>query len=314
MSEPSKPTGPDLAQGIPLDDLADGGMIGGHVGEEPVLLARRGDEFFAIGSACSHYGGPLAEGLAVGDTVRCPWHHARFSLRTGEAIGAPAFNPVACWRVDKRDGKACVRDKIEPSARRRAVQARSASENAERVVIVGGGAAAFATAEMLRREGFAGSVTLLSLRRRRSLRPAELLEGLSRRQRAGRLDPAQAGRILPRACDRRRARHQCHRHRREGATGGCRGRAKRGLRQARARDRRRADSPRHSRRERAARPRAALARRRTRDHRKRKGGAARRRGGRELHRARGRRVPARPRARGPCRGPRAAADGAHPRP
>ena len=162
MSEPSKPTGPDLAQGIPLDDLADGGMIGGHVGEEPVLLARRGDEFFAIGSACSHYGGPLAEGLAVGDNVRCPWHHARFSLRTGEAIGAPAFNPVACWRVDKRDGKACVRDKIEPSARRRAVQARSASENAERVVIVGGGAAAFATAEMLRREGFAGSVTLLS--------------------------------------------------------------------------------------------------------------------------------------------------------
>ena len=162
MSEPSKPTGPDLAQGIPLDDLADGGMIGGHVGEEPVLLARRGDEFFAIGSACSHYGGPLAEGLAVGDTVRCPWHHARFSLRTGEAIGAPAFNPVACWRVDKRDGKACVREKIEPSARRRAGQARSASENAERVVIVGGGAAAFATAEMLRREGFAGSVTLLS--------------------------------------------------------------------------------------------------------------------------------------------------------
>jgi NADPH-dependent 2,4-dienoyl-CoA reductase/sulfur reductase-like enzyme/nitrite reductase/ring-hydroxylating ferredoxin subunit len=162
MSEPSKPTGPDLAQGIPLDDLADGAMIGGHVGEEPVLLARRGDEFFAIGSACSHYGGPLAEGLAVDDTVRCPWHHARFSLRTGEAIGAPAFNPVSCWRVDKRDGKACVREKIEPSARRRAGQARSASENAERVVIVGGGAAAFATAEMLRREGFAGSVTLLS--------------------------------------------------------------------------------------------------------------------------------------------------------
>ena len=162
MSEPSKPTGPDLAQGIPLDDLADGAMIGGHVGEEPVLLARRGDEFFAIGSACSHYGGPLAEGLAVDDTVRCPWHHARFSLRTGEAIGAPAFNPVSCWRVDKRDGKACVREKITPPDRRSAGQAPSAGENSERVVIVGGGAAAFATAEMLRREGFAGSVTLLS--------------------------------------------------------------------------------------------------------------------------------------------------------
>ena len=162
MSEPSKPTGPDLAQGIPLDDLADGAMIGGHVGEEPVLLARRGDEFFAIGSACSHYGGPLAEGLAVDDTVRCPWHHARFSLRTGEAIGAPAFNPVSCWRVDKRDGKACVREKITPPDRRSAGKTPSAGENSERVVIVGGGAAAFATAEMLRRERFAGSVTLLS--------------------------------------------------------------------------------------------------------------------------------------------------------
>ena len=162
MSEPSKPTGPDLAQGIPLDDLADGGMIGGHVGEEPVLLARRGDEFFAIGSSCSHYGGPLADGLVVADTVRCPWHHARFSLRTGEAVAAPAFNPVSCWRVHKRDGKAWVGEKIEPTEQRSTAKARNASENAERVVIVGGGAAAFATAEMLRREGFAGSVTLLS--------------------------------------------------------------------------------------------------------------------------------------------------------
>ena len=162
MSEPSKPTGPDLAQGIPLDELADGGMIGGHVGEEPVLLARRGDEFFAIGSSCSHYGGPLADGLVVADTVRCPWHHARFSLRTGEAVAAPAFNPVSCWRVHKRDGKAWVGEKIEPTEQRSTAKARNASENAERVVIVGGGAAAFATAEMLRREGFAGSVTLLS--------------------------------------------------------------------------------------------------------------------------------------------------------
>ncbi|MGZ3284687.1 MAG: Rieske 2Fe-2S domain-containing protein, partial [Xanthobacteraceae bacterium] len=161
-AEPSKPTGPDFAQGIPLDDLEDGDMIGGHVGEDAVLLARNGDEFFAIGSTCSHYGGPLADGLMVGDTVRCPWHHARFSLRTGEAIGAPAFNPVPCWRVQKRDGKVLVGEKIEPADRRKTGDARRAGASAERVVIVGGGAAAFATAEMLRREAFAGSVTLLS--------------------------------------------------------------------------------------------------------------------------------------------------------
>src|SRR4029079_6280630 len=112
MSEPSKPTGPDLAQGIPLDDVADGGMVGGHVGEDAVLLARNGDEFFAIGSPCSHSGGPLADGLMVGDTVRCPWHHARFSLRTGEALGAPAFNPIACWSVERDGQRVIVREKV----------------------------------------------------------------------------------------------------------------------------------------------------------------------------------------------------------
>jgi apoptosis-inducing factor 3 len=157
-AEQSKPTGPDLAQGIALDEIPDGGMLAGHVGEEAVLLARRGNEVLAIGATCSHYGGPLADGLLVDDTVRCPWHHARFSLRSGEAIGAPAFNPLPCWRAEQRDGKVMVRDKIAPAAG----PARSAGEKSERVVIVGGGAAGFAAAEMLRREGFAGSVTLLS--------------------------------------------------------------------------------------------------------------------------------------------------------
>jgi apoptosis-inducing factor 3 len=161
-AEQSKPKGIDLAQGVPLGDVPDGGMVGGHVGDEAVLVARRGSEFFAIGSTCSHYGGPLAEGLVVGDTVRCPWHHASFSLRTGEAIGAPAFNPMSCWRVERRNGKAFVREKTEPVDRRRSGQVRSASGKPERVVIIGGGAAGFAAAEMLRREGFAGDVTVLS--------------------------------------------------------------------------------------------------------------------------------------------------------
>jgi NADPH-dependent 2,4-dienoyl-CoA reductase/sulfur reductase-like enzyme/nitrite reductase/ring-hydroxylating ferredoxin subunit len=158
--EQSKPKGPDLSQGITIQELADGGMIGGHVGDEAVLLARRGDEMFAIGATCSHYGGPLAEGLIVGDTVRCPWHHACFSLRTGEALAAPAFNPMPCWRVEHRDGKAFVREKIERAQARQ--PARAASGRPDRIVIVGGGAAGFAAAEMLRREGFAGSLTMLS--------------------------------------------------------------------------------------------------------------------------------------------------------
>jgi NADPH-dependent 2,4-dienoyl-CoA reductase/sulfur reductase-like enzyme/nitrite reductase/ring-hydroxylating ferredoxin subunit len=161
-AEQSKPKGPDLAQGIPLADVPEGGMVGGHVGDDAVLLARRGNQFFAIGATCSHYGGPLAEGLAVGGAVRCPWHHACFSLQTGEAIGAPAFHPVPCWDVEKRDGKAFVRAKIKRPDQRKPARARSRSAKSERVVIVGGGAAGFAAAEMLRRNQFPGSVTLLS--------------------------------------------------------------------------------------------------------------------------------------------------------
>ena len=73
--------GPDLAQGIEIASVPDGTMLLGHAQGEAVLLIRRGDKFFAIGADCTHYGAPLAEGLLVDDTVRCPWHHACFSLR-----------------------------------------------------------------------------------------------------------------------------------------------------------------------------------------------------------------------------------------
>ena len=107
---PSTSAGPNLAQGIPASDLLEGRMLAGHVGEEAVLLARSGAEVFAIGATCTHYGAPLADGLMVGDTVRCPWHHACFSLRTGEALHAPAFAPVTRWTVEQRDGRIFVQE------------------------------------------------------------------------------------------------------------------------------------------------------------------------------------------------------------
>ena len=81
--------GPDLAQGVAVSSLAEGAMLLGHTQGEPLILVRRGGALFAIGAVCTHYSGPLAEGLLVDDTVRCPWHHACFSLRTGEALRAP---------------------------------------------------------------------------------------------------------------------------------------------------------------------------------------------------------------------------------
>jgi NADPH-dependent 2,4-dienoyl-CoA reductase/sulfur reductase-like enzyme/nitrite reductase/ring-hydroxylating ferredoxin subunit len=152
------PQEPDLARGIALAQLEDGGKLVGHVGGEKVLLVRRGAEVFAVGAECTHYHGPLVEGLVVGDTVRCPWHHACFDLRTGEALRAPALSPLSCWSVEQRDGQVFVGDKRAKSK----PKALAAAGAPERIVIVGGGAAGFAAAERLRREGYAGSIVMLS--------------------------------------------------------------------------------------------------------------------------------------------------------
>jgi len=159
MSEEKKLDGPDLSQGVPLANIADGGMLLGHVAGEAVLLARRGQELFAIGAECTHYHGPLAEGVLVDETVRCPWHHACFSLRTGEAVRAPALNPVPCWRVEHRDGIVYVGEKVEPAA---GGPRRPPQRAPESIVIIGGGAAGEAAAEMLRREGYSGPITMFS--------------------------------------------------------------------------------------------------------------------------------------------------------
>src|SRR5262245_60086153 len=115
----AKPTGPDLTKGVALADIADGGMLLGRVGDEEVLVARKGTEVFAVAAHCSHYHGPLAEGLVVGDTVRCPWHHACFSLRTGEPLHPPALSSIDCWSVEHNGGKVFVKEKrsVKPTPR-----------------------------------------------------------------------------------------------------------------------------------------------------------------------------------------------------
>lgn len=158
-TDASDDRGPDLTLGVAADQLADGAMLAGHVGDDAVLLARLGDEFFAVGASCSHYHGPLAEGSIAGDTVRCPWHHACFSLRTGEALHAPAIDPVSCWSTALRDGRVVVLGKAPAAAPRRI---ESAGVAPRRIVMVGGGAAGFAAAEMLRRSGYDGSLVMLS--------------------------------------------------------------------------------------------------------------------------------------------------------
>ena len=153
--ESSELEGPDFEKGVETETVADREMLLGHAFGEPVLVARRGDDLFGIGATCTHYGGPLAKGLMVDCTVRCPWHHARFDLRTGEAIAAPALNDVACYNIEKRGNRFFVTGKIDKK------QARTPATSPASIVIVGAGAAGGAAAETLRREGYDGPVTMI---------------------------------------------------------------------------------------------------------------------------------------------------------
>jgi NADPH-dependent 2,4-dienoyl-CoA reductase/sulfur reductase-like enzyme/nitrite reductase/ring-hydroxylating ferredoxin subunit len=151
------PAGPDLAQGVALSEFS-GATLLGHVGDEDVLLVRSGSEIFAIDAHCSHYHGPLAEGLVDGESIRCPWHHACFDLRTGEAARAPALSPLAVWKVEQEGNRIFVQQKREQPKPR----VKGSVDAPGRIVIVGGGAAGFAAAEMLRRQDFGGSIVMLS--------------------------------------------------------------------------------------------------------------------------------------------------------
>jgi NADPH-dependent 2,4-dienoyl-CoA reductase/sulfur reductase-like enzyme/nitrite reductase/ring-hydroxylating ferredoxin subunit len=150
--------GPDLTQGVTLADFGNEPMLRGHVGKKAVLLARVGDEILAVGAKCTHYSGSLEKGILVGGTVRCPLHHACFSLRTGEALGAPAFDPLPCWQVERDGDRIVVGERILPAMKSVAPTEGQPNE----IVIVGGGAAGFACAEMLRRRGYQGRLTMVS--------------------------------------------------------------------------------------------------------------------------------------------------------
>ena len=157
-NEIEQPEGPDLRHGVEVSSIPEGGMVSGHVDGLPALLVRRGEALFAIGAKCTHYGGPLSDGVVIGDTIRCPWHHACFDLRSGEVLRAPARDPLPRWRVEVRGGIAYAREKIDREAR---PQIRS-GELPQSIVIVGGGPAGNMAAETLRAEGYCGPITMLS--------------------------------------------------------------------------------------------------------------------------------------------------------
>jgi len=151
----------NFAEGVPTTQLRDGESVLGRAGDEDVLLVRTGGQFFAVGAHCTHYKGALAEGIVVGQTVRCPLHHACFDLRNGDAIRAPALDSIDCWRVEQKGDKIFVREKLSSPQATSPSSTRN-TRTPESIVIVGGGAAGLAAADMLRRQSYSGPITMIS--------------------------------------------------------------------------------------------------------------------------------------------------------
>ena len=155
MANAPELTGPDLSAGIDVADLTENAPLLGHANGAAVMLVRKGATIHAVSATCTHYSGPLAEGLVVGETVRCPWHHACFDLRTGEALGAPALEPIACYEVVRRGNRVSVGAKQSRSP------VPKPTNSPGNIVIVGAGAAGAVAAEKLRRLGHEGPIALI---------------------------------------------------------------------------------------------------------------------------------------------------------
>ena len=107
MSEHEKKLdGPDFAQGVPLEDLGEGSIILGQAAGEAVVLARTDGALFAIGAECTHYHGPLAEGMLVADTVRCPLAPCLLQPAHRRGIARPGAGPgrvLACRPTGRKN-------------------------------------------------------------------------------------------------------------------------------------------------------------------------------------------------------------------
>ena len=161
MSDDTERQGPDLAAGIDASRLEDSVPLEGRVGEHAVVLVRRGEHIHALGAHCPHRGAAMADGLVVGDTIRCPWHHASFALADG-AARAPSLEPLSCWRVERDGDTVRVGERVHPEAAVAGAETTSDAAAPSSVVIVGAGAAGEAVAETLREHGYTGPLALLS--------------------------------------------------------------------------------------------------------------------------------------------------------
>ena len=82
-----------------VKDLTPGTCNAIELGGQQIALFNIGGTFYAIGDACTHRGGSLAEGKVEGTRVTCPLHGATFDVTTGKNLTPPAPREVPCYKV-----------------------------------------------------------------------------------------------------------------------------------------------------------------------------------------------------------------------
>lgn len=135
-----------------------------ELGDGKILLIKQNNTFKALGTKCSHYGGPLLNGVLYGGHISCPWHGACFNLDNGDIEDFPGCDSIPSYQVTVKGSDVIVKaNKIEliNNVRVKPLSARNA-KNATTFVVVGGGASGFECAETLRQEGFDGRVVMIT--------------------------------------------------------------------------------------------------------------------------------------------------------
>ncbi len=146
-----------------VSDLKDGEMKEVEIEGLKILLTRLEGRFFAVGGECSHYGGPLAEGVLSGEEVTCPWHQARFQVKTGDLVNPPALDPLAPFETRvKGDQVIVVVPEQSVGTRTPPLAKHNSQADGRTFIILGAGAAGNAAAQKLRQEGYQGRLLLIT--------------------------------------------------------------------------------------------------------------------------------------------------------
>lgn len=137
--------------------------------KQQVLLGKGYDgKYFAMGTACSHYGALLKNGVLGDNRIRCPWHGACFNTKTGDIEEYPCVDAVHVFQVVTENETVVISGEAKnvdnqkrtlPMCKR---NRSSGNDDSNTVVIVGGGCAGLTCAETLRKENFEGRIVVLT--------------------------------------------------------------------------------------------------------------------------------------------------------